>query len=148
MTVVVATEALRIPASHVDLVTRPICAVLTTLGPDGSAHSSLCWVDVDEAGCARFNTTLERQHGRSLRRDPRATLLIVDPGNTGRFLQLRGEVELATVGAEAHLDALTRRYTRHEHYYGGIVDAGARGSETRVTGTLHARRITLDAIHG
>jgi hypothetical protein len=36
----VATEV-AIPATHVDLLTRPICGVLTTALPDGGPHSSL-----------------------------------------------------------------------------------------------------------
>jgi hypothetical protein len=35
MTTRVAPEALAIPASHLDLLTRPICGVLTTMGRNG-----------------------------------------------------------------------------------------------------------------
>ncbi len=43
--------------------------------------------------------------------NPKVSLLIVDPENTGRFLQIRGEVELVEDGALEHLDAITRKYT-------------------------------------
>ena len=82
-----------IPASHLDLLTRPICAVLTTMGTDGQPQSSLVWVDHD-GECARVNTTLERQKGRNLLACRRVSLLVVDPENTARFLQVRGDVEL------------------------------------------------------
>jgi PPOX class probable F420-dependent enzyme len=104
-------ETVPIPASHHDLLTRPICGVVTTIGHDGQPQSSLVWVDVDDE-CARVNTTLERQKGRSLLADPRISLLVVDPDDTGRFIQIRGAAELVTDGALDHLDALTRRYTR------------------------------------
>jgi hypothetical protein len=46
-----------------------------------------------------------------------------------------------------HLDALTRSYTRHPGYYGYLYPAAQRARETRVICRIHARRITLDAIH-
>jgi hypothetical protein len=72
MTTRVAPETVAIPASHLDLLTRPICGVLTTVGGDGQPQSSLVWVDVDPDGaCAQVNTTLERQKGRNLAANPR-----------------------------------------------------------------------------
>jgi len=135
-----------IPASHVDLLTRPICGVLTTLRPDGSPASSLVWADFD-GECARVNTTLERRKGRDMAADPRVSLLIVDPDDTGRFIQIRGDVELVTAGAIEHLDELTRAYTRHAAYYGCIYPVEQREREHRVIARIHPRRITLDAIH-
>jgi hypothetical protein len=103
---------------------------------------------VDHDGtCARVNTTLERQSGRDLLADPRLSLLLVDPRDTGRFIQVRGVGELLTDGALEHLDALTRRYTRHPRYYGFVYPREQAERERRVIVRIHARRITLDAIH-
>ena len=135
-----------IPASHVDLLTRPICGVLTTLGSDGQPQSSLVWADVD-GECARVNTTLERRKGLNLLANPKVSLLVVDPDNTGRFLQIRGDAEIVIEGALEHLDALTRQYTRHPAYYGYIYPLDQQARETRVICRIHARRITLNAIH-
>ena len=146
MSTLSAPEALPIPASHLDLLTRPICGVLTTMGPDGRPESSLVWVDFD-GECARVNTTLERRKGRNLLANPKVSLLVVDPANTGRFIQIRGDAELVTDGALEHLDALTRKYTRHPAYYGCIYPHEQRARETRVICRIQARRITLDAIH-
>jgi PPOX class probable F420-dependent enzyme len=146
MTAVLAPEAVAIPASHRDLLTRPICGVFTTMGADGQPQSSLVWVDVD-GGSARINTTVERQKGRNLLVNPKVSLLVVDPDDTTRFIQIRGDAELLTGGAQEHLDRLTRRYTRHPSYYGHVFPAEQRARETRVIVRIHARRITLDAIH-
>jgi PPOX class probable F420-dependent enzyme len=146
MTTPVAPAAPTVPVSHVDLLTRPICGVFTTMGPDGQPQSSLVWVDFDGA-CARVNTTLERKKGRNLLADPRVSLLVVDPSNTGRFIQIRGDAELVREGAVEHLDALTRTYTRHPAYYGHVYPLEQQGRETRVICRIQARRITLDAIH-
>ncbi|HYM85053.1 MAG TPA: PPOX class F420-dependent oxidoreductase [Candidatus Dormibacteraeota bacterium] len=138
--------AVGIPASHVDLLTRPICGVLTTLLPGGQPQSSLVWVDFD-GECPLVNTTLERSKGRCLTEDPRLSLLVVDPDDTSRFIQVRGVAELVFDGALEHLDALTRRYTRHPCFYGHVYPVERREQETRLICRIHPRRVTLDAIH-
>jgi PPOX class probable F420-dependent enzyme len=137
---------LPVPHSHLDLLTRPICGVFTTLGDDGQPQSTLVWADLDRE-CALVNTTLERQKGRNLLGNQKVSLLVVDPGNTSRFIQIRGDAELATEGAHEHLDTLTRKYTGHPAYYGYIYPQAQRQRETRVICRIHPRRITLDAIH-
>lgn len=146
MSATVAPDTVPLPASHLDLLTRPVCGVLTTMGPDGQPESSLVWVDHD-GECARINTTLERRKARNLLADPKISLLVVDPDNTGRFIQVRGDAELVTDGALEHLDVITRRYTRHPAYYGHVYPVEQQARETRVICRIHARRITLDAIH-
>jgi PPOX class probable F420-dependent enzyme len=141
-----ATRDAPIPPTHRDLLERPICAVLTTLMPGGQPHSTLTWVDYDGV-CARVNTTLERCHARNLQRDTRASLLVVDPDDTSRFVAIRGTVELVSDGALEHLDSLTRAYTSRPAFYGFIYPEEQRFRETRVIGRIHAHRITLDAIH-
>ena len=116
------------------------------MGPDGQPHSCLVWVGED-GECARVNTTFQRQSGRNVRANPRVSLLVVDPDDTSRFIQIRGDAELVTDGAVEDLDAITRRYTRHEHFYGGVYPLERAAQETRVICRIHARRITLDAIH-
>jgi PPOX class probable F420-dependent enzyme len=135
-----------VPDSHLDLLTRPIHGVLTTMMPDGQPQSSLVWVDYD-GECALVNTTRERQKGRNIAADPKVSLLIVDPDNTGRFIQIRGCAELVEEGAIDQLDQVTRRYTSHPCFYGHVYPAERRFQETRVICRIHATRITLDAIH-
>ena len=138
--------SLPIPASHLDLLTRPIPAVLTTLMPDGQPQSSLMWCDCD-GQCARINTTAERRKGRNMRADPRVTLLIVDPDDTSRYIEIRGRVELTQEGAIAHLDELTRQYTDNPRFYGYVYPVEQEAQETRLMGRIVATKITLDAIH-
>jgi PPOX class probable F420-dependent enzyme len=135
-----------IPRSHVDLLARQVCGVFTTLGQDGQPESSLVWVDLDRE-CALVNTTLERQKGRNILRNPKVSLLVVDPENTSRFVQIRGDAELVTEGAHEHLNGLARKYTDHPAYYGYLFPEAQRLRETRVICRIHPRRITLDAIH-
>ncbi len=135
-----------IPESHMDLLTRPVHGVLTTVMPDGQPQSSLVWCDYD-GECVCVNTTLQRQKGKNLLADPRVSLLIVDLENTGRFLSIRGDAELIYDGAVEHLDKVTRKYTRHPCYYGYVYPVEQQARETRVIVRVHARKITKDAIH-
>jgi PPOX class probable F420-dependent enzyme len=145
-TVQAGADTTVIPRSHADLLTRPICAVLTTVGPDGGPQSSLVWVDSD-GECPRVATTTQRQKGRNMRANPKVSLLVVDPDDTSRFLQVRGDVELTTEGAVEHLDALTRAYTTHPRYYGYVYPQEQQARETRVIARLHPRWVTVDAVH-
>ena len=91
-----------------------------------------------------MNTTLERQKGRNLLGHPKVSLLVVDPGNTSRYIQLRGGTELVTEDASEHLDVLTRKYTSHPAYYDYIYPEAQRRNETRVICRIDPRRITRD----
>lgn len=139
-------DAVTIPASHLELLARPICGVLTTIGADGWPQSSLVWIDWD-GECARVNTTLERQKGQNLLANQKVSLLVVDPVDTSRYLQIRGDAELVFDRAVEHLDSLTRTYTRHPCFYGHVYPTSQRERERRVICRIHARRVTLDAIH-
>ena len=146
MTTTVPPATVLAPVTHLDLPARPICGVLTTMLQDGQPQSSLVWVDHD-GECAVVNTTLQREKGRNLLANPKVSLLVVDPENTGRFLQIRGDAELVQDGALEHLDTLARRYTRHPRYHGFVCPAQQQCHETRVICRIHARKIRLDAIH-
>jgi PPOX class probable F420-dependent enzyme len=135
-----------IPPSHLDLLTRPIHGVLTTMMPDGQPQSSLVWCDFD-GECAQVNTSLERQKGRNMLANPKVSLLIVDPEDTSRYMEIRGEAELVEEEALEHLDQITRQYTRHPQYYGYVFPFEKKERETRVIYRIHAKKITLDAIH-
>jgi hypothetical protein len=78
---------------------------------------------------------------------PSATLFIIDPADSSCWIEIRADVDLSTRDTEQQLDALTRTYTRHTHYYGQIYPLDQRNLETRVIARLHPRDIHCDAIH-
>ena len=57
----------------------PFVGVVTTLSLDGSPQSTVVWVDVDDDGVS-INTAYGRVKPRNLARDPRMSLVVVDPG--------------------------------------------------------------------
>lgn len=79
--------------------------------------------------------------------NPKVSLLIVDPEDTSRYIEIRGEVELKEGGALEHLDQITRQYTQHPQYYGYVFPIEQKAKETRIICRIHASKITLDAIH-
>lgn len=70
-------------------------------------------------GCVLINTTLERQKGRNMQANPRVTVLVIDPHDSSRWIEVRGRVvEMTQTGAEQHADYLTQLYRGKPHFYG------------------------------
>jgi PPOX class probable F420-dependent enzyme len=81
-----------IPASHADLLTRPLIGDLATVRPDGDPTVSPMWFGWD-GELLRFSHTSRRHKFRNIQHHPRVALCVVDPDNTERYLLLRGEVD-------------------------------------------------------
>ena len=94
---------------------QPFVGTLTTLRDDGSPHSTIVWVDTD-TGEVLFNTAAGRAKERHLRRDPRVSLLVVDPEDTYRWLAVSGNAELTTEGADDQIDKLAKKYLGKDEY--------------------------------
>jgi PPOX class probable F420-dependent enzyme len=135
-----------VPDTHRDLFSAPNHAVLTTMMPDGTPQSSIVWIDYNGENLL-INTTLERQKGRNMQANPKVTVLVIDPKDTSRWIEIRGRVcEITGQGAEAHADLLTRRYTNKQHFYGDVYPPDQRQKETRVIVKVEPIKISLDAI--
>ena len=94
---------------------QPYVGTVTTLRQDGSPHSTIVWVDVDEDG-ASFNTAAGRAKPRHLERDPRLSLLVVDPEDTYKWVAVSGTAELTTDGADDQIDRLAKKYLGQDEY--------------------------------
>lgn len=138
--------AVSIPHSHRDLLVGTIHGVLSTMMPDSQPQSSIVWVDYDGT-YVLINTTLERQKGRNMRANPKVALLVVDPQDSSRWIEVRGKVvEIRRAGAEAHADTLTQHYTGKQRFYGDIYPVEQRHKETRVIVKIEPINVSLDAI--
>ena len=138
--------AIPIPDSHRDLLTDPVHGVLSTMMPDGQPQSSIVWTDYDGTNVL-INTTLERQKGRNMSSNPKVSLLVVDPKDSSRWIEIRGNVvEISPNGAEAHADKLTQRYTGKQRFYGDIYPVEQKQKETRVIVKIEPLKISRDAI--
>lgn len=99
-----------IPADLRDLVDRPLFAALGTIRPDNTVQVNPMWFDFDGEH-VRFTHTTYRQKYRNLQRNPSMSLLITDPANPERYLELRGELAKVESDPEgAFFVHLGRRY--------------------------------------
>ena len=94
---------------------NPYIGIATTLRDDGSPHSTVVWVDVDD-GNVSFNTARGRAKERHLQKDPRVSLLMVDPENAYRWVSVSGHAQLTEEGADAQIDKLAKKYLGKDEY--------------------------------
>ena len=98
------------------LITRPVLASLATLNPDGSPQITPLWVDLDGDDVV-FNTAQGRKKARNLERDARVAVTVIDPDDQYNVVAFQGTVtDVATAGADAHIDALAKKYLGVESY--------------------------------
>jgi PPOX class probable F420-dependent enzyme len=90
---------------------EPRCAVLTTLGPDGSPHPAVVHYQLEDDAIV-INGRVDRKWVRNLRRDPRVSLVIHDADQPLHWVGIKGAAELHQEGAPAVEDAIAiaRRY--------------------------------------
>jgi len=106
-----------IPEAFNDLLTKKKAfANLATVNADGTPQVTPVWFDWDGSRL-RINTAKGRVKDKNLRRTPAVALTIMDPDNPYRYIQVKGRVANVTEsGADAHIDALSKKYTGQERY--------------------------------
>ena len=112
-------------------------AFVSTIGPRGEPQTTPIWF-VWKDGAVHFSLVHGRQKLRNLRRDPRASVVIVDPAEPTRYLELRGRVHLTP---DPQL-ALEREVANK--YGGGHVDVEPPGT-MRFAAMLDIDRVTSQA---
>jgi PPOX class probable F420-dependent enzyme len=100
---------------QLEFLENPFVGVVTTLREDGSPHSTVVWVDVED-GVPSFNTALGRKKPTNLEKDPRAALLVIDPQDTYKWVSVDGTVETTTEGADPQIDKLAKKYLGKDEY--------------------------------
>jgi PPOX class probable F420-dependent enzyme len=94
---------------------NPYVGTVTTLRDDGSPHSTVVWVDVED-GKVSFNTARGRAKERQLSKDPRASLLVLDPNDPYKWVAVSGPAELTEEGADPQIDKLAKKYLGKDEY--------------------------------
>lgn len=120
---------------------NPYVGVVTTLREDGSPHSTVVWVDVED-GIPSFNTAFGRKKPANLEQDPRAALIVVDPKNPYKWIAVDGKTELTTEGADPQIDRLAKKYLGKDEY--PLRQEG----EQRVTFRILPERVTMSGFDG
>jgi PPOX class probable F420-dependent enzyme len=127
-------EATQLTDAQRAFLEKPYVGVVTDLRPDGSPHSTVVWVDVDDEGVS-FNTAWPRAKPRYLDLDPRVSLTVLDPEDPYRWLSVTGTTTLVGEGADEQIDRLAKKYTGADSY------GGHQDHETRVSVRISPTRI-------
>src|SRR6185503_2197724 len=105
-----------IPQAYRDLFDKKSFAHVATVGADGAPQVTPVWID-QEGQYIRFNTARGRVKTQNLERMPKIALSVQDPENPYRYIQVRGRVvEVTEKGADAHIDALAKKYLGQDRY--------------------------------
>ncbi|WP_317444063.1 PPOX class F420-dependent oxidoreductase [Streptomyces collinus] len=84
--------------------------VVGTIQPDGSPQMSPVWVKRDGDDIL-FSTTADRRKKKNLDRDPRVTVVVMNPEQPYEYAEIRGTAEMTTDGAAELIDELSEKYT-------------------------------------
>lgn len=102
-----------IPDSHVDLLGDNVraYAYLATTMDDGSPQLTPVWFNTDQDHIL-INTQYGRVKDRNMRLRPQISLVIQDPGDPLRYVQIRGRVVgITEEDAKQHINILAGKYT-------------------------------------
>src|SRR5690606_8968974 len=99
--------------------------------PDGRPQVTPVWVTWDGEHIV-INTARGRQKEHNMRRNPRVTVMAIDPDNPYRYLEVRGRVvEMDEASGLDVINQLSAKYRGEPDYYAGMPHR--RGQEQRVT---------------
>lgn len=129
----------KIPDDYRDLLERPIVGSLATVMPDGQIQITPVWMDI-VGNDVRVNTAAGRQKHRNLVERKTASVLVIDPENPMRYLEVRGHLTSEdTESGDEVIDKLAKDYLGVDEYPFRSAD------ETRVTLLISPDRVTHGA---
>lgn len=140
-----AMEPVAIPDSHRDLLERPLNATLVTVMPSGQPQATIVWYKLDGPD-VMIITMKGFQKERNMRARPKVSLVIIDPDDTARWIEVRGTVELFDGGADELLDEITGLYTDMSRYFGEVVPAELAETQIPVIARITPTRLRAEAV--
>ncbi|MGD9695195.1 MAG: PPOX class F420-dependent oxidoreductase [Thermoleophilia bacterium] len=128
-----------VPASHEDLLDVPY-ATLATLDAAGRPQLSQI-AFLAEDGVVRISLNETRAKTRNLLRNPEANVLILDPQNPGRYLEIAGEAEVVPDDDLSFVARAGEKYGQDFRRHDGP-------GERRYAVTIHPRRVYAADVFG
>lgn len=128
-----------IPESHRDLLDTQFCT-LATIGPDGRPQLSEVWF-LAEGDTLKLSLNSSRQKTKNLTARPQASVFILDLASPFRYLEVRGDVEVARDDDYAFADKVGAKY-------GADLRMHDKAGEHRVVVTLKATRVNAVNMRG
>jgi PPOX class probable F420-dependent enzyme len=107
-----------IPESHIDLLQDEVraYAYLATVMGDGTPQVTPVWFNTNE-DFILINSAKGRVKDRNMRQRSSIAVVIQDPNNPFRYMQVRGRiVEITEKGARLHINTLSEKYTGNAEY--------------------------------
>lgn len=105
-----------IPSDLKDLLQITTLANVATLGPKGEPQVNPVWFGWD-GEVIKFSTVKDRQKERNIQQDPRIAVLIVDPSNPYRYIEIRGTVERIEDDPDgSYIDEMAKKYMGVDEY--------------------------------
>lgn len=132
--------AVAIPLELVSLLESTAVAFVSTIGPQGEPQTTPMWYLWD-GDLVRFSLVEGRQKLRNLRRDPRISVVVVDPADPTWYLELRGRVNAFTWDGALDLERKVA-----EKYTGGHVDVEPPGTP-RFAASVIVEKVTAQLGH-
>jgi PPOX class probable F420-dependent enzyme len=93
----------------------PNYAVVSTLNEDGSIHSAVAWISLENGELA-VNSARGRHWPTNLDRDPRVTVTVFPGDNPYDYVEIRGTAAGTRQGADDHIDRLAKKYINQDEY--------------------------------
>lgn len=84
-------------------------AVLATTNPDGSPQMTVHWVARDEDDLL-MSSVRGRRHALNVERDPRVSVLVMNPVNPYAYFEVRGTASITEEGGRELIDDLFEKY--------------------------------------
>lgn len=97
------------------LLSEPFCAAVSTLNEDGSIHSTVVWISLED-GTLAVNGAAGRRWPANLDRDPHVTAAVYDPANPYEYVEIRGTATGGRDDADDHIDRLAKKYIGQDKY--------------------------------
>ncbi len=109
-----------IPGTHRDLLASDT-AILATVGPDGRPQLTAVWFLADD-DAVRISLSSTRQKLKNLRANPAVTFFVLDRAAPTRYLEIRGDAELADDPGYEFAAEVGRKYGADLRAYDGAGD--------------------------
>lgn len=125
--------SVELPQQAKDLLDAATPVTMSTINEDGSPHSTVVWAKRDDEQVL-ISTIVGRVKERNMRRDPRISVVIVDPADALSYVSVNGTVAMTTDGGPELIEELSQKYD-------GVTFTGDLGTDrVRVVVRLTAER--------
>ena len=90
-------------------------ATLSTHNPDGTIHSTVVWMSLED-GVFAVNGAQGRQWSNNIERDPHVTVCVFPAADPYEYVEIRGTTSASREDADDHINRLAKRYIGQDVY--------------------------------